>query len=100
MQLAFEPVKSNAYDLAREEYQEGVFELRIKFHDVANEKSNLYCSKMHFMLCVSILDNLYYMKQVECIDELPSRKAVTDSNRTQLKSLSDKLGELYFPDVN
>jgi hypothetical protein len=99
MLLAFEPVTSHVYDLAREEYREGVFELG-RFHDDANERSNLYCLRKHFKGCVSILNNLYYTSQVERIDELPNPETIRTLSRTQLESLSDKLRELYFPDVN
>ena len=100
MLLAFEPVTSLAYDLAKEEYQKGVFELRlIRFHDKDNYRANFYCSKSHLMSCVVLLDNLYHIGQVECIKELPSPETIRDSNRTQLKSLSDTLKELYFPEL-
>jgi len=101
MLLAFEPVTSHAYDFAREEYLQGTLELGlIKSHDDVNSQSNFYCSKNHFIRCVGLLDNLHSKGEVECVDNLPLPGIITGFSRSQLKSLSEKLKELYFPDVN
>ncbi len=100
MQLDFEPVTSHAYDLAREEYRQGVLELE-KVNSGINpeEKSNFNCSKLHFSRCVSLLDRLYLSGQVESIAELPSSEKIKSLNRIKLESLSYSLGELYFPEM-
>ncbi len=99
MLLTFEPVTSHAYELAREEYRTGALELRLADSQKGNDRSNFYCSKSHFIRCVSILNNLHSIGQVECVDRLPIPEIIPGFNQGSLESLSDTLRDLYFPEV-
>lgn len=96
MQLAFEPVTSEEYDMARCEYSYGLKFLKDKV--LARSHQNL--ERACFTVCVSMLRDLYRQGQVESIDSLPLPHEVNWFDQKDLRSLARKLGQLYFPDGN
>lgn len=88
MLLAFEPVSAE-YDVAREEYRQGLESL--------NNGRDPGLGKAYFTLCVSMLRYLYSKGEVENIDTLPLPHDLCWFDRKDLKGLAKRLGRFYFP---
>jgi len=99
MQLTFQSIKSENYDLAKEEYKNGKRALKRQgdgWGDINSEES-LNLPRVHFLNCAFILRYMHRRGEVESVERLPFPHEIRAFERRELKSLASTLRKLYFP---